>query len=104
MKVIDSLYVKGIKDKKINKFVSKIKNNKIVNGIYVITLPIFDDGILEIYSYLQFKQKFYSKFYDDIVVVGIAKNKEDADMLVLDIVQQLYDADCGFDIRRFLEV
>ncbi|MBQ7708239.1 MAG: hypothetical protein IJT72_10750 [Lachnospiraceae bacterium] len=104
MKVVETPYVQGFKDKKKDKIIKKLRHKRKVDGIYVVTLPLITDGLLDIYEYKRLFHKFYKKMSDDIYVVGIAKSKDDANEVVRDIVQDIYDADEGFDVRRFFGI
>lgn len=60
-------------------------------NLYVIVLPLLQDGLLEIYPYNQLLQKPYRKLDSRIRVVGFARGKEVAEQLVLQIIQDMYD-------------
>ena len=104
MKVVDTPYVQGFKDKKKEKILKKLRHKRKIDGIYVVTLPLITDGLLDIYEYKNLFGKFYKKISDEIYIVGVAKSKEDANEVVRDIVQDMYDAGEDFDTRRFFEI
>ncbi len=104
MRVIDSLYTYGLSEKKINKVLGKMQKGKLIKDLHVVTLPLFGDGLLEIYKYDQLLQPFYRAITNDICVVGLAGNKSMAGDLVLEIIQNMYDADCLNDVKGFLGI
>ena len=107
MKFIDMLYTYETKEKKIKNMMKKVQNRKVVPSLSLITMPVFGDGLLEIYDYNQLLQPFYKKYYDDIVVVGIAKDRGSAMNLVEEIMQDYCDSDYydeNFNLVNFLGV
>ncbi len=98
MKITDSLYTYGIKERKLDKVLAKIRHSKKIRNLYVVVLPLVNDGILEIYDYNQLLQPFYLAMSDDIYIVGLAKDKDDAMALVVDIIQDMHDLREGDDI------
>lgn len=95
MTISDSLYTYGINEKKINRIIKKILAHKRINNLYIVTLPVTGDGIMEIYVYNQLLQPFYESVIDDVYVLGMTKNKSDAEELVLHMIQDMYDAGDG---------
>lgn len=104
MTISDSLYTYGINEKKLNKIKKKLLAHKRINNLYIVTLPITGDGIMEIYVYNQLLQPFYEPALKDINVLGMAKNKSDAEELVLRMIQDMYDAGAGdsLDMEYFV--
>jgi hypothetical protein len=105
MRVIEDLYTYDIKEKKVHKILKKIASQKPVKKLYVIVFPLFNDGILEIYSYNQLLQPYYKNRTDDIEIVGISKGRYGADEILLKLIQEMCDS--GYtsfeDIRKFVE-
>ncbi|MBQ9199435.1 MAG: hypothetical protein IJ141_04585 [Lachnospiraceae bacterium] len=104
MKVVDAPYVQGFKDKRKEKIVKKIRHKRKVDKVYVVTLPLITDGIMDIYEYKHLFSKFYKKASDEIYILGIAKSKKDANEVVRDIVQDMYDSDTDFDVKKFFGI
>lgn len=104
MRVIDALYTYGYRDKKLDKIVKKIKRGASVSGLYVIVFPLLKDGILEIYVYNQLLQPYYRSLGDAVCVLGVASDKSGAEELVLNMVQDVYDAGYEFDVKGFLGI
>lgn len=95
MNVSDALYTYGIKDRKLDRILKRISKGKRVHNLYVIVLPLMQDGLLEIYVYNQLLQPFYKPVAGQIHVLGVALSKGDAEELVLQMVQDMYDAGDG---------
>lgn len=95
MNVSDALYTYGIKDRKLDRILKRISKGKRVRNLYVIVLPLVQDGLLEIYVYNQLLQPFYKSVINQIHVLGVALSKGDAEELVLQMVQDMYDAGDG---------
>lgn len=95
MTISDALYTYGIKDKKLDKIKRRLKHRRKVKRLYVIVQPLTGDGILEIYVYNQLLQQYYEPFFDSINVLGLALCKADAENIVLQMVQDMYDAGDG---------
>lgn len=104
MQIGNGIYTYGISDKKLDKISKKIKKGKIIPGLHLVTLPLFNDGILEIYDYNQLLQPFYKTMDDKIVIVGISKDRAGANDIVMELVQRMCDAGNGFNVREFLGI
>ena len=85
----DKLYSDGFSEKKLRSVRDKILNGKLKMGVFLITLPLVDDGILEIYWYPEFLQPAYKNTDREVTVVGIARSREDAFSLVERIVKDV---------------
>jgi hypothetical protein len=92
VRITEALYTYGIKDRKLNKILTKMKHGQKISNLYVVVLPLVQDGILEIYGYNQLLQPFYQNISDSISVVGVAKGREGALSIVQDMVQDMYDS------------
>lgn len=114
MNIIKGLYSNGFDSKALNKNIRRVKHNKAVNDLYVVTLPLFGDGLLEVYSYRQLLQPFYKKRSKDITIIGMSSDREGAETIILNLVQAMYDAkaknqdvkpsEVSFDVRDFLKI
>ncbi len=114
MKVIEGLYSNGFDSKTLDKNIKKVKRNKSVKDIYVVTMPLFGDGLLEIYSYKQLLQPYYKKRSEEITVIGIAQDKEGAQEIIVNLIQAIYDSkaknqdvrpeEVNFDVKDFLKI
>lgn len=102
MFISDKYYTYNLTRRKQAYIKKKLTRQKPVSGLYVVVLPLFQDGLLEIYPYNQLLQPFYKSLSDKIRIVGVAKGKEQAQALVVDMIQDIYDATGdAFLVERF---
>jgi hypothetical protein len=100
--IIDKhLYIGSLPEKSAIKIVRKIKKFKLCAGVQVITLPMFNEGLLEIYDLNEFQQEYYKAHSDDIHVVGIAVTRRQAYYLVRDIIDDVYRNTGTFDCDTY---
>lgn len=83
----EKMYSDGFSEKKLKSTCNKIKYGKVMVNVFLVTLPLTQDGILEIYRYAELLQPPYRKLDQEVMVVGIAKSREDAFSLVERIVK-----------------
>lgn len=95
------LYIGQMKDSDVVRTVRKLKKNKPCAGVFVVTLPLFDQGILEIYDANELTQKYYRERTDEIHVVGISHTRHGAVTLVRDIISDIYDKTGDFDCTDY---
>ena len=96
------MYVRGIPDRKIIPTMRKMKRQKSVFALYCITLPVFQDGILEIYEYEELLQPLYEELEHPVIVIGITKTYQEAEELVRLIVDEVYQNTGTFDVETYL--
>lgn len=105
MVIEDKFYVGGARDRQIIKMVRSIRRfhriKKYVPGVFVVTLPLFGDGILEIYDLSELGQKIYDNMTDSIHIVGAAPSRHQAVLLVRDIIDDIYKKTGGVDVTAF---
>ena len=66
----DKCYTYNLTERKQARIRKRIRRHKPVRNLYVIVLPLLQDGLLEIYPYNQLLQKPYRKLDSRIRVVG----------------------------------
>lgn len=76
-----------------------IKHNKPLFDVYMITTPIGADGILEIYPYNLLRDKVFVE--QDITVMGIGYTKDEAIMVVSELVTKCYKDNGDFQISKY---
>ena len=99
----DKLYSDGFSEKKLKSVRNQILHGKIKIGIFLVTLPLVDDGILEIYWYPEFLQPIYKAFEQEVTVVGVAKSREDAFSLVERIIKDVVESGKGLQINDYFK-
>lgn len=90
MIIDEHLYIGTMPEKTASRLLKKIKNFKSFSGAFVVTFPLFDDGLLEIYDVNEFRQEYYKRRSDDIHIVGISQTRKGAFYLVRDIMDDVY--------------
>ena len=86
--------------KKKNKLIYKIKDGKFTPSTYVIALPRNRRDILETFPAEILKQKYYKK--ENVFVVGLAKGNEEANQVMLEIIQECWRETDTVNVRDFL--
>ncbi|MGN0394630.1 MAG: hypothetical protein ACI4EF_04650 [Coprococcus sp.] len=101
MIIDEQLYIRHMSDRSVIKIIRKIKKFKLCTGAYVVTLPLFNDGMLEIYNVNEFQQPVYKEIGDSIHIVGIAPTRKMAVYLIRDIVDDVYKETGGLDMKTY---
>lgn len=104
MKLYNRMYVRGIPDRRIIPTMRKMNRNKKLSGLYCITLPVFKDGILEIYEYEELRQPLYEELPNPVIVIGITNSQKEAEELVRLIVDEVYQNTGAFDVGGYLRL
>ncbi len=101
MKFHDNFYTGDLSPKEVKSIVKKIKNKKrtYIDKFYCIILPLFDDGVLEIYEHNQLLLPYIID--KDIVIVGIAKQYDEAIEYVAQIVDDIYKQTGDVNIYKY---
>lgn len=89
-------------ERKFNKIFDKLNKRKAYPELYLVTLPIFDHGMFEIYSYMELMQHFYKSVDDKITILGISTSKAGAKELVADIISDMNILGFGFDSKAYI--
>ena len=99
MRWYERLYV-GEKAKK-NRFsiLQAVREEK-SSGYYILTPASNPKNLLDIYPALTLKQPYYKQ--QDLLIVGVAADYQDAAMLVGRIVGDVYKKTGGYDVKGFL--
>lgn len=99
----ENMYHDGYSEKQIAKIRKKIQKLSPKLNLFLVTLPIGREGILEIYWYPELLQKMYRRSLEKLVVVGIAASREDAFELVEHIVEDVGWETGAIPIRDYFE-
>lgn len=100
MKWYNYLYIGEKAEKDSDKIISNIKNGKLQLNKYVLAIPFNDSDILDIYPAMVLTQKHYME--SDLIVVGIASGKEDADNLMQEILLECFSETGGFGLKNYI--
>ncbi|MGN0154576.1 MAG: hypothetical protein ACI4A3_08995 [Lachnospiraceae bacterium] len=83
----EKLYNDGLSDRKLASIQKKIKKKSPKLNLFLITLPVGRQGLLEVYWYPELLQPFYQEMDVEVTVVGVAYTREDAFSLIEEIVR-----------------
>ena len=95
----EKMYQNGYSEKKLEK-IQKLSPKL---NLFLITLPIGPEGILEIYWYPELLQPLYRCSQEKMIVVGIAASREDAYELVEQIIQDIGWNEGTISVRDYFE-
>ena len=100
MRFYERLYL-GDKAKK-NRFsiLQAVREEK-TSGYYVLTPASNEKNLLDMYSASALNQPYYKQ--QDLLIVGVAADYEDAAMLVGRIIGDIYKKTGAYDVRAFLK-
>lgn len=101
MKWYDDLYVGESIRHEVDKIKWKIKHNAGQINIYVIVLASNPQNLLDIIPAQELMQKGYPK--QDIHVIGLAFGMEEAQLVVKQIIDEVYQETKGFQILPYLQ-
>lgn len=99
----EKMYQNEYSEKKIEKIRKKIQKLSPKLNLFLITLPIGPEGILEIYWYPELLQPLYRCSQEKMIVVGIAASREDAYELVEQIIQDIGWNEGTISVRDYFE-
>ena len=99
----EKMYHNGYSEKKIAKIRKKIQKLSPKLNLFLVTLPIGPEGILEVYWYPELLQNVYQRSSEQLVVVGLASSREDAFELVEQIVRDVGWKTGNIPIRDYFE-
>ncbi|SNU06137.1 hypothetical protein SAMN06297422_10648 [Lachnospiraceae bacterium] len=88
--VAKNVYTTDISEKAFSKLLRRIALKRPVNGLFVVTEPLYEAGMMEIYNYNELLQPFYRKKKISINIYGIANSRDDAKKIVCDIIDDAY--------------
>ena len=97
-----NLYVGNCLQKNKDRVIRKMKKGKVVLRLFCVTLPLGSHGLLEIYPYYELQQNWLKE--QNPTIVGIAKSREEAFLLVQEIVGKKKKKTGGFDVDGYLKL
>ncbi len=103
-RVVDNVYSEFNTEKCFKKMLRKVAARRPVPGLYVVTEPMFEAGIMEIYNYNELLQPFYRKQKRKLAVFGIAKSRDGAKRVVSDILEDVYEKYNSPDINSYFQI
>lgn len=100
MKYYKYLYLSEGLERKKEKIIARLEQNKLQPGTHLLVLPGNKRNHLELLNAMLLMQPSYPK--EELFVVGIAKSYEDGLELVEKIAREVYDITNGADIRNYI--
>lgn len=89
----------GIKDA--GKIKSRVEAGRVVFGIYLVTLSENPGNLLEIVpSYMLAQKSYYARCPE---IIGLAKGKDEAIDLAVEIVKNIYGETGAFQVREYFK-
>lgn len=86
-------------EKKTEKIMNKLIKKKLTSEIYVITFSSNKDNLFDIINANELLSPVYQRA--DLLVLGLAKGREEAVMIVKDMIELVYQQTGGFDVRAY---
>ncbi|MCR5626441.1 MAG: hypothetical protein K6F99_03890 [Lachnospiraceae bacterium] len=100
MKFFPELYMGEGLEGKGKKLKKRLMHGLLTPGVYLLTLPRYGFGILEIYRAKELKKDFYQKYPP--LIIGMASDETEAWELSGKIVMEAYEKTGSFNVRDYL--
>ncbi|MDO5156716.1 MAG: hypothetical protein Q4D51_12200 [Eubacteriales bacterium] len=97
----EKLYKDGMSNRKIRTIQRIVKKGKVPFPVFLITLPIGKQGILEVYWYPELMQTAYKKMETELVVVGIATQRAQAFELISLMISDAVADNNDISVKEF---
>ncbi len=96
------LYLDEVTSKNFNSIRRKFRNEKYPSGTYAITLSK-TSGRVEYFDCKAFKQKYYKETGNYPMIIGLAKNADSAQNIVVEIIREAYEQTGNADVKAYLK-
>lgn len=93
------LYVGEKLKKKKDKAITSINNQEVTFGVYCIAFASHPGNLFDIIDANELLFPHYKK--SQVQIVGLAKGKEEAILLVKDMLMEIYSKTGNFDVRAY---
>lgn len=97
----EKLYVGSQAEKHVKKVQKKLKSDKVVLGFFLITRPSNSSNLLDILPTAELLFPYYKQ--QELLVYGLAKSKEEAENLVVSILEDVYRETNGLCCKEYFE-
>lgn len=94
-----NLYLGENAEKKKYRLYRRINKRRLLNA-YVVTLPSNDENVLDIYRFMELRQKHYAKC--DIFIIGLACGREEAMELAASIIWEVWQNTGAFKVSEYI--
>lgn len=99
----EKLYRGDMTEKKLATIKRKVKGKSKRLHVFLVTLPVANQGLLEIYWYPELLQKAYQLMDDEMVVVGVAATREKAYALIKTMIEDIGVTEDGIPVKAYFE-
>lgn len=99
----EKLYSDGISDRRLSSIKKKVEKGFPKLKLFLITLPLNSQGILEVYWYPELLQEVYRKVTGELVVVGVAYDRNAAFELIEQIISEIGVQGDYIPVKEFFE-
>ena len=97
----EKLYIGEQAEKKCKKIQKKLENGKAVMGYFLITKPSNDKNLFDILPTKELLFPYYKK--QNLEVYGLAKGKEEAEELVVSMLEDIYRETDGLCCKEYFK-
>ena len=97
----EKLYIGSQAEKHVKKVQKKLQDGKAVLGYFLITRPSNNSNLLDILPTAELLFPYYKN--QELLVYGLAKGKEEAENLVVSMLEDVYRETAGLCCKEFFE-
>ena len=97
----EKLYIGSQAEKHVKKVQKKLQDGKAVLGYFLITRPSNNSNLLDILPTAELLFPYYKN--QELLVYGLAKGKEEAENLVVSMLEDVYRETDGLCCKEFFE-
>ncbi len=101
-KLYNQLYTNDLSAKKIAYYRRKLLLQRPALSLYLVSMPLCGQGILEIYPYTSLLQKHFKTQKKSIYVLGIADSYDGAVEVARRLVADMYQKTGGFSVEAYV--
>ena len=101
---IDNLYTDIDDEKKLRKKLKTLSKKKPDPAMFLVTYPLSNAGIMEIYSEAELMQPYYRKLKKYLNIIGVFSSKDKAKKMIPDILNDIIRETGKVDVYRFVKV
>jgi len=104
IRIHEQLYSEGISERKLTSYKKKLEKKSPKLDLFLVTLPLGNEGLLEVYWYPELLQKHYQIMELELVVVGIANARDAAFHLIEQIIMDAGIENGNIPIKDYFKV
>ena len=97
-----NLYIGEQAEKNHGKIMKKLEKGKLVSGFFLITKPSNDNNLFDILPAKELLFPYYKQ--RELVVYGLAKDKAEAENLVVTMLEDIYRENGGLCCKEYFKV